>query len=232
MVFISLEMVSCSSDDSDNGGYSMEKHITKIDYTTNDPNRQQNQIIYTINYDSEGRISSAHKNTMTPNRYTYKYYVDKIEEELFGINTYYLLNNRIVSDTNYMGSETNYDYDNNNHIKAISSMGVTRNFIWSSGNIIQEKRDTNSESLIFDIEYTNYVCPKNYPMYIFGFSPYGGFSPNSLMFSKYLGVQLRNLPKRYGDYEYNYTMEDNYPVKVEITNKDKTRSYSYIITWN
>lgn len=143
---------------------------------------------------------------------------------------YTLLNNRLVSiEDKYNGQNISYSYDNNNLLSCLirskSNNPITISYTWSNGNITKMEFDGGKT---YDIEYTSYPWPKNYIMpfdYLSVF--YDSFwLPSIIMSMGYCGNHPKNLPKKFGDKEYNYTLEEGYPVIIKAG--DNVFKY----TWN
>lgn len=222
-------MVACGGDDDVNGDPDSEKHITMIEYQKGD-----DHIILNINYDTKGRIISADKNTMTPNHYSIEYTDNMIRFSIFNYIEYSLLDNRVVSASNSYKEKYGYSYKNNNIISCTESYHKY-SYTWSNGNITKISFDDNE---VVSIEYTNYKWPTNYVFLNFNFR-FGSVTSDTfgipwiLMPAGYCGNRPKNLPSKIGSLEYTYTMEDGYPIKVNIkSNDDSSTETIYNLTWN
>lgn len=224
-------MVACGGDDDDvNGNPVSDKHITMIEYQKGDEH-----IILNINYDTKGRIISADKNTMTPNHYSIEYTDNMIRYSLFQYIEYSLLDNRVVSAKSSYNINYGYSYKNNNIISCTESYHKYT-YTWSNGNITKISYDNDE---VVSIEYTNYKWPTNYVFLNFYEFKFGSVTsdvfgiPWILMPAGYCGNRPKNLPSEIGSYEYTYTMEDGYPIKVKIkSNDDSNTEILYNLSWN
>jgi len=222
--------MSCGSSDDDNTGSPSadEKHITMIEYRA-----EQKTSFYYFSYNTNGMISGIKSTHATPNVFTYTYAPDMINIKLYNYYDYSLLNNRVVSAQDNYGDSYGYSYDNDNNLVS-SSWGTRKyDFIWSNGNITKIKRSPSSLEGEINIVYTNMRWPKNYFLFFLHGETLDGILYGHLwdiqwvlMSEGYFGNRLRNLPKSINGIEYEYVMEDGYPVSVKLGDKEAK------ITWN
>lgn len=224
LVIIAMPMmVACGSDDdNDAPSNSLDKHITSVEYYQE---FHKETTIYNLHYDSNGNLLSINLITANNNHRTYPleyldnmiimhpYYDDDIK--------YTLLNNRVVSiEDKYSGIYTSYSYDND----CLSSCSIrfegnnkqgSYSYTWSNGNITKMKYSNGTEK---NIEYTSFPWPTNY---LLSFGNMGVFYddfwlPGGFMAMGYCGKRPKNLPKKIGNREFEYTFENGYPVIIKV----------------
>lgn len=239
IILMSVCLTSCGGDDdvsgNGNGSSVQDKHITMIEYQSGDEH-----IILNINYDIKGRIISAYKNTTSPNQYTIEYTDNMIKYSIFNYIEYSLLDNHVVSARNSYKYNYGYSYNNNNIISCTETGDNYTNrfdYTWSNGNITKITQNNKDD---ISIEYTNYKWPTNY-VFLYIFFEFGSVTsgaygiPWILMQEGYCGNRPKNLPHKIGTSEYTYTMDDGYPIKVNIkssTTDGRTLEAIYNLIWN
>ena len=213
-------IVACGGDDesnSNNKSNVLDKHISTVEYYDKIHN---DSITYNLHYDSNGNIISIYRHGTHGSNQTYPYeYLDN----MIVMHPYYnddikyiLLNNRLVSiEDKYDGQNVNYTYDDNNNL--LSCVIRSRRY----------KMEYNGDKII-DIDYTSYTWPTNYimPFDYLVVSYSALYIPGVFMAMGYCGNRPKYLPKRIGEIEYDYIIENGYPVTIKVGNDE----YKY--TWN
>ena len=212
-MFMSLPTFVSCDDDNDSGNKASSKHIVKIVEEV----EEDKVWIYEsdITYDSQGRVvrivTSNAGTSSKVSEITYQYGEEHIlSKEVEGswseTHTYTLENGLIVKDVrNQNGSSktTTYEYDNNGYMKSLTdqSLGYTQKFVWKDGNLIN----------IGTRSYTYSNTPWNERMI---FYIKGSNMDEALWQSGCWGKRPKNLPSRYGDYSYEYTLTGGLVTKV------------------
>lgn len=229
---------ACGDDDSNSNNKSnvLDKHISTVEYFNKDRNQT---IIYNLHYASNGNILSINRKrkdgvNINPNTYPYEYLDNMIVMHPYFNDDikYILLNNRLVSiEDKYDGQDVNFSYDDNNFLLSCVvrhqryNEATSVSYTWSNGNII--KMEINGETII-DVDYTSHIWPTNYimPFEYLAVSSSALYVPGVFMAMGYCGNRPKYLPKRIGEIEYDYIMENGYPVTIKVGDNE----YKY--TWN
>lgn len=226
-------VMSCGNDNDNNDdkGKSsvLEKHLSTIEHYRGMDDRT---IIYNLHYDTNGNLLNISRNTQSINSFSYNYMDNMVVMTPYSndVIKYILMNNRLVSvEDKYNGLTLSYSYDNNNNLLSClwasrSNQSFTFSYTWLNGNLT--RMDYNGGTI--DIDYTSHLWPRNYIMpfeYIDVY--YDSFMvPGVFMAMGLCGNHPNNLPKRIGDKEYNYILNDGYPINIKVGNDE----FKY--TWN